>query len=76
MRRAGHGIRFLADEPPTASECAASRDYRAARKRHSPAMVDLAKSEGVQACNPKILQIHRLDESGLMRAWERNGAGR
>jgi hypothetical protein len=39
-------------------------------------MVDLAKSEGVQACNPKILQIHRLDESGLMRAWERNGAGR
>ena len=62
-----YGIRFLADEPPTASEyrskssvtCVAQlKDVRAA-------MLDVAKSEGVQLCNPKILQIHRLDESGL-----------
>jgi hypothetical protein len=62
-----YGIRFLADEPPTASEyrskssvtCVAQlKDVRAA-------MLDVAKGEGVQLCNPKLLQIHRLDESGL-----------
>ncbi|HEV8604377.1 MAG TPA: hypothetical protein VGQ99_03370 [Tepidisphaeraceae bacterium] len=62
-----YGIRFLADDPATASEyrsksavtCVAQlKDVRAA-------MIDLAKVQGVQLCNPKILQIHRLDESGL-----------
>jgi hypothetical protein len=62
-----YGIRFLADDPATASEyrsksavtCVTQlKDVRAA-------MVDLARGHGVQLCNPKILQIHRLDESGL-----------
>src|SRR5882672_7637029 len=62
-----YGIRFLADEPPTASEFRSKSSITcvALLKDVRTAMIDLAKSEGVELCNPKILQIHRLDETGL-----------
>jgi len=62
-----YGIRFLADEPPTASEFRSKSAVTcvAQLKDVRTAMMDVAKSEGVQLCNPKVLQIHRLDESGL-----------
>ena len=62
-----YGVRFLADEPPTASEFRSKSAVTcvAQLKDVRVAMLDLAKSEGVQLCNPKIVQIHRLDESGL-----------
>ena len=62
-----YGVRFVADEPPTASEfrSKAAVTCVAQLKDVRNAMIDLAKSEGVQLCNPKVVQIHRLDESGL-----------
>src|SRR3954466_548170 len=62
-----YGVRFLADEPPTASEFRSKSAVTcvAQLKDIRTAMIDLAKNEGVQLCNPKLLQIHRLDESGL-----------
>lgn len=62
-----YGVRFLADEPPTASEYRSKSAVTcvAQLKDVRSAMIDLAKSEGVQLCNPKVLTIHRLDESGL-----------
>jgi hypothetical protein len=62
-----YGIRFLADEPPTASEFRSKSAVTCVTqlKDVRVAMLELAKSEGVQLCNPKIVQIHRLDESGL-----------
>src|SRR5678815_4819803 len=62
-----YGIRFLADEPPTASEFRSKSAVTCVTqlKDVRVAMLDLAKSEGVQLCNPKIVQIHRLDETGL-----------
>src|SRR4051812_25091394 len=62
-----YGVRFLADEPPTASEFRSKSAVTcvAQLKDVRTAMMDVAKGEGVQLCNPKVLQIHRLDESGL-----------
>jgi len=62
-----YGIRFLADEPPTASEYRSKSTVTcvAQLKDVRVAMLEVAKSEGVQLCNPKIVQIHRLDETGL-----------
>src|SRR5947207_13679866 len=62
-----YGIRFLADEPPTASEFRSKLSVTcvALLKAVRAAMIDLARGEGVELCNPKILQIHRLDETGL-----------
>src|SRR5258705_208084 len=62
-----YGIRFLADDPATASEFRSKSALTcvALLKDVRSAMIDLAKSEGVELCNPKILQIHRLDETGL-----------
>lgn len=62
-----YGVRFLADEPPTASEFRSKSAVTCVTqlKDVRSAMIDVAKSEGVQLCNPRIVQIHRLDESGL-----------
>jgi flavin-dependent dehydrogenase len=62
-----YGLRFLADEPPTASEyrsksaavCVASlKDVRSA-------MEALAEREGVELVRPRTMTLQRADERGL-----------
>src|SRR2546423_15461891 len=62
-----YGIRFLADEPPTASEFRSKSAVTclAQLKDVRLAMVDRAQTEGGQLCYSKVMQIHRLDERGL-----------
>jgi hypothetical protein len=62
-----YGIRFLADDPATESEYRSKSAITCATqlKDVRSAMMDVAKSEGVQLCNPKTLEIHRLDETGI-----------
>src|SRR5258705_11919088 len=62
-----YGIRFLADEPPTASEYRSKSSVTCVTqlKDVRAAMLDVAKREGDQLCNPTLLRIHRPGEKGL-----------
>jgi flavin-dependent dehydrogenase len=62
-----YGIRFLADAPPLASEhrgrspLAYTTPYKALKN----VMIKLAEGQDVETVNPKHLEIHRLDETGV-----------
>lgn len=62
-----HGLRFVADEPPTASEYRSKSPVGciAALKDIRSAMEALADREGVELLRPRSIQFHRIDEKGM-----------
>jgi hypothetical protein len=62
-----YGLRFLADAPPVASEFHArsTMAYSTPYKALKNAMCKLAEAQDVEMVNPKQLEIHRLEETGV-----------
>jgi flavin-dependent dehydrogenase len=62
-----YGARFLADAPPVTSEHRARSPlaYSTSYKALKAATCKLAEAQEVEMVNPKHLEIHRLDETGV-----------
>lgn len=65
-----YGVRFLADEPPTASEHRSKSALSAvgSLKELRSAAEGVARAEGVHFLTPRGLAIQRIDEAGLVFA--------
>jgi flavin-dependent dehydrogenase len=62
-----YGLRFLADTPDLASEhrSRSAIAYVSGYKAIRSALIKVAEAQDVEMVSPKVLEIHRLDESGV-----------
>ena len=62
-----YGVHFFADDPATQSEykAKATLAHVGSYKDVRTEMAKVAAAEGVEFATPKVLQIHRLDETGV-----------